>query len=110
MKKGYKITVGFFNESIGKFHRVDTDLFEESMEGARNSVIRLCQMTNDVLCSDNIGVTVYCNANMQGNSFVMGVLRDDRQYPIVAYDIKPVKIVSIEETIDMGRSLGNNMG
>lgn len=109
MKKGYKITVGLFNEAIGKFHRADIDLFEESMEGARNSAIRLCQITQDMLCGDNVEVTAYCNANERGNSFVVGLQRDGRQYPIVAYEIKPVKIVSAEEAIDMGRWLGNNM-
>lgn len=109
MKKGYKITVGFFNVAIGKYRRADTGLFEESVEGARDSVIRLCQMTQDALCHDNIGVTAYCNANMQGNSFTIGLQRDGRQYPIVVYEIKPVKIVSTDETIDMVRRLGNEM-
>ena len=109
MRKGYKITVGFFNEAIGKFRRADTDLFEESMEGARSSVIKLCQMAQDALCHDNIGVTAYCNANVQGTSFTMGLQRNGRQYPIVVYEIKPVKIVSDDEAINMVIRLGNEM-
>lgn len=109
MEKFYKISVGFFDETTGKYRRCDIDSRKESIEEARNFLIMLCQMTHNALCFESIGVEVYCNANVQGNSFAMGLQIGGRQYPIVAYEIKPVKIVSTEEAIDMVRRLGHNM-
>lgn len=109
MQKLYKITVGFFDETIRKFRRCETDLRRESIEEARDFVIAMCRMTHETLRSEYAGTDVFCNANVQGTTFNIGLQRDGRQYPIVVYEIKPVKIVSAEETIDMVRRLGNDM-
>ena len=109
MQKIYKIAVGFFDETIRKFRRCETDLRRESIEEARDFVMAMCRMTHEALRSEYAGTDVFCNANVQGASFIMGLQRDGRQYPIVVYEIKPVKIVSADEAIDMVRRLGDEM-
>ena len=109
MQKLYKIMVGFFDERIGKFRRCETDLRRESIEEARDFVIAMCRMTHETLRSEYTGTDVFCNANVQGTSFTIGLQRDGRQYPIVVHEIKPVKIVSDDEAINMVRRLGDEM-